>query len=299
MNTNTAASAAMPADGLTRGALLIFASEFFLVCSGMIIKHLHGTVSNEQAVFFRNLFGLVLLLPWLWRNGMQGLKTDCIHLHFLRSLLGVTAMSCMYYAWANLPLAEASLLKQTMPLFVPVVAFFWVGERLAWQNYVALGLGFAGIILVLHPTQGAPVLNPAILAGLAGAVMGGSTKVSIRRMRSVEEPAHRVVFYFALIGSLLSSIPAGMTWEPLSWNITIWLFLLGITATLAQLLLTAAYGHAPAGQLGAFTYTSVIFASILGWLVWDETLTFTAIAGMFIIISAGLLVMLQNNKTIR
>ncbi len=297
MNRIIAASAGIPASGLARGAVLILASEFLLVCSGMVIKHLHGAVSNEQTVFFRNLFGLVLLLPWLWRNGTQALKTDCIHLHFLRSFMGVTAMSCLFYAWAHLPLAQASLLKQTMPLFVPVVAFFWMGERLSWLNYVALGLGFAGIMLVLNPTQDAPVLNLAVLAGLVGAVMGGSTKVSIRRMRSVEEPAQRVVFYFALLGTLLSAAPAGLDWMPLDWDAALWLFLLGITSTLAQLLLTAAYGHAPAGQLGAFTYASVIFAALLGWWVWDETLTPLALAGMLVIITAGLLVMLGQPRS--
>ncbi|MEZ5451473.1 MAG: DMT family transporter [Thiothrix sp.] len=297
MNLSIAARVGMPASGLARGAVLILASEFFLVCSGMVVKYLHGTVSTEQTVFFRNLFGLLLLLPWLWRNGTRALKTDCIHLHFLRSFMGVTAMSCLFYAWAHLPLAEASLLKQTMPLFVPVVAFFWMGERLSWLNYVALGLGFAGILLVLNPTQETPVLNLAVLAGLVGAVMGGSTKVSIRRMRSVEEPAQRVVFYFALFGTLLSVVPAGMDWLPLDWNAALWLFLLGITATLAQLLLTAAYGYAPAGQLGAFTYASVIFAAILGWWLWDETLSLLAVTGMCVIIAAGLLVMLGQPRS--
>ena len=144
------------------------------------------------------------------RNGVQAVKTDCLHLHFLRSLLGVTAMSCMFYAWGHLPLAQSALLKQTMPLFVPIVAFFWMGERLSWRNFVAIGLGFAGVLLVLNPFQEAAVFNLAVVLGLFGAVMGGSTKVSIRRMRSSEEPALRVVFYFALFASVLSVIPAAV-----------------------------------------------------------------------------------------
>ena len=286
----------LPRHDLAYGALLILASEFFLVCAGMVVKHLHGSVSIEQTVFFRNLFGLVLLLPWLWHNGMSAVKTDCLHLHFLRSLMGVTAMTCMFYAWANLPLAEAALLKQTMPLFVPIVAFFWIKERLSWHNLVALGLGFVGIVLVLNPMQEATSLNLAVLAGLLGAVMGGSTKVSIRRMRSGDEPALRVVFYFALFASLLSALPAGLDWQPLTWVTLAWLCVLGVFATLAQLLLTLAYGHAPAGQLGAFTYASVIFAALLGWWLWNETLTLLAVSGMGIIIAAGLLVMLGQPR---
>jgi drug/metabolite transporter (DMT)-like permease len=207
-------------------------------------------------------------------------------------LMGVSAMSCMFYAWGHLPLAQTALLKQTMPLFVPIVAFFWMGERLAWHNFVAIGLGFIGVMLVLNPWQDAAVFNLAVGLGLAGAVMGGSTKVSIRRMRSSDEPALRVVFYFALFASVLSLIPAVLAWLPLTWEDLAWLFLLGVLATLAQLLLTAGYGHAPAGQLGAFTYASVIFSAVLGWLLWGEVVTWLAVMGMGVIISAGLLVML-------
>ncbi|WML89946.1 DMT family transporter [Thiothrix lacustris] len=292
MNVSIVARAGIPASGLARGAVLILASEFFLVCSGMVIKHLHGVASTEQTVFFRNLFGLVLLLPWLWhRGGVQVLKTTCLHLHFMRALTGVIAMSCLYYAWARLPLAEAALLKQTMPFFVPIVAFFWMKERLSWHTVAAIALGFVGVMLVLNPMQEASVFNLAVLVGLAGAVLGGGTKVSIRRMRSSEEPALRVVFYFALFASVLSVIPAVLYWQPLDAVAYGWLMLLGAFATLAQLLLTAAYGYAPAGQLGAFTYASVVFAALLGWWWWNESLSGLALLGMSVIIAAGMLVM--------
>jgi drug/metabolite transporter (DMT)-like permease len=165
----------LPLSGLTYGALLILASEFFLVSAGMVIKHLNGVVSTE------------------------------------------------HYS-------------------------------------------------------------------------GGSTKVNIRRMRSSEEPALRVVFYFALFASVLSVIPAALAWLPLTGETLLWLFLLGVLATLAQWALTAAYGHAPAGQLGAFTYASVIFAAVLGWWLWGESLSLLAIAGIGTIIAAGLLVMLGQAR---
>ena len=280
-----------PASKLAYGAVLILASEFFLVCAGMVIKHLNGIATTEQTVFFRNLCGLLLLLPWLWRQGFDAVKTDCIGLHFLRALIGVTAMSCLFYAWGHLPLAEAALLKQTMPLFVPVVAFLWLRERLSWHVLVAIAMGFVGVMLVLNPMQEEGVFNMAVLAGLTGALLGGGTKVSIRRMRASDEPAQRVVFYFALFASLLSVFPAALNWLPLDRGALAWLFLLGVFATLAQLCLTAAYGYAPAGQLGAFSYSSVIFASLLGWLVWQETISPMALAGIAVIIMAGLLVM--------
>jgi len=104
------------------------------------------------------------------------------------------------------------------------------------------------------------------------------------------------LIYFALFASVLSVIPAALAWLPLTGENLLWLFLLGVLATLAQWALTAAYGHAPAGQLGAFTYASVIFAAVLGWWLWDERLSLLAIVGIGTIIAAGLLVMLEQAR---
>lgn len=286
----------MPAQNLTFGAWLLVTSELFLVLSGAIIKQFHGTVSTEQIVFFRNVFGLILLLPWLAKNGISTLHTQCLSLHFTRALIGVIAMLCFFYSWAHLPLAQAALLKQTSPFFIPIVAFFWVNETFSWRTGLAILLGFIGVILILNPWEN-DFLNLGVLAGLTGAILAGSSKTSIRKMRATE-PAQRIVFYFAAFATLLSIIPAILHWLPLTWTNIAWLALLSSLATIAQLLLTMAYGYAPAGQLGAFTYSSVIFAALLGWLLWNESIHIIMLCGMAIIISAGLLTMLgQQNIT--
>lgn len=284
----------MPPNNLTRGVLLILACELFLVLSGMVIKQLNGMASTGQIVFFRNLFGLALLLPWWWKNGMAAVKTDCLHLHFLRAATGVTAMACLFYAWGHLPLAQAALLKQMMPLFIPLMAFFWMAERLPWQAVAAVLLGFAGVVLILNPAGGE--MNFAVLVGLAGAVFGGLAKTTIRRLRRHTEPAQRIVFYFAAFATLLSAVPALFGWMQLTSAALAWLLLLALFATLAQLFMSAAYGHAPAGQIGVFTYSSVAFAALLGWAFWGEALGTGTLLGIGIITAAGLLVMLGNQR---
>ena len=286
----------MPAQNLKFGAWLLITSELFLVLSGAIIKQFNGDVSTEQIVFFRNVFGLLLLLPWLARNGVTVLRTQCLSLHFTRALIGVVAMLCFFYSWAHLPLAQAALLKQTSPFFIPIVAFFWVKEDVSWHTGAAIALGFIGVMLVLNPWQG-DFFNWGVVAGLCGALLAGSSKTSIRKMRATE-PAQRIVFYFAAFATLLSIVPALLHWLPLTWTQIAWLALLSILATVAQLLLTMAYGYAPAGQLGAFTYSSVIFAALLGWLVWQEAIHTMTVMGMSIIMSAGLLIMWGANAPV-
>ncbi|MBY4677843.1 DMT family transporter [Marinobacterium arenosum] len=278
----------MHSHNLSRGALLILVSELLLVASGMVVKQLGGELPTEQVVFVRNLFGLLLLLPWLMRNGLSAVKTDQLRFHLMRAAIGVAAMSCLYYSWAQLPLAQAALMKQTAPFFMPLFAFWWLGERIPSMAKLAIAVGFGGVFLILNPTAGA--LDLALLVALCGAMLGALAKVVIRRM-SGSEPARRIVFYFALFSTLISLLPALWSWVNPTLSQWLWLALMASTSTLAQLLLSRAYGLAPAGQLGPFTYASVAFAALFGWLLWHELLALHSWLGMLVVVAAGLLAM--------
>lgn len=276
----------MPANPIYQGALLIVLSELFLVCAGMIVKQVTGELPTEVIVFARNLFGLCLLLPWLLRNGFDAIRTYHLRFHVMRATVGVTAMMCLYYSWGHLPLAEAAMIKQTAPFFIPVFAFLWLGERVGLAVKLAVLVGFAGVILILNPGSGE--LNVAVLVALFGAMLGALAKVIIRRMSGTESP-QRVVFYFALISSCLSLIPALLVWTTPSLEQMGWLLLMAIASTIAQLLLSKGYGLAPAGQLGPYTYASVAFAALFGWWLWDEVLGLNSWLGVCLIFGAGLL----------
>lgn len=271
---------------LYQAALFIVLSELFLVCSGMVVKQVTGDLPTEVIVFARNIFGLGLLLPWLMRNGLDAIKTDHLRYHIMRAVVGVTAMMCLYYSWGHLPLAEAAMIKQTAPFFIPLFAFLWLGEGVGLAVKLAIITGFIGVILILNPGQGA--LNLSVLIALVGAMLGALAKVVIRRMSGTESP-QRIVFYFALISSCLSFIPAALSWVTPDLKQLGWLLLMAITSTVAQLLLSRGYAMAPAGQLGPYTYASVGFAAIFGWLIWDEVLGLNSWMGLFLIFGAGLM----------
>ncbi|WP_027859609.1 DMT family transporter [Marinobacterium jannaschii] len=269
-------------------AALILVSELFLVASGMVVKQVSSDLPTEMIVFARNIFGLMLLLPWLIRQGPGAIRTDKLRFHLMRAGVGVVAMTCLYYSWGHLPLAQAALLKQTAPFFIPLIAFFWLGERIPAPARLAILIGFAGVYLILNPGEGA--LNIAVLIALGGAMLGGLAKVVIRRMRDTESP-QRIVFYFALFSSLISALPACFSWTTPTLVQAMWLLLMAMTSTIAQLLLSKAYGMAPAGQLGPYTYASVAFAALFGWLLWDEVLALSSLLGIMLVIVAGLLAM--------
>ncbi|MEJ2395975.1 MAG: EamA family transporter, partial [Candidatus Thiodiazotropha sp.] len=117
-------------QNLLLGALFILLAELFFASMGAAVKMVTAELPSEMAVFMRNLFGLALMTPLVWRRGLNGLKTGIFHIHLLRSLAGVSAMYCFFYALAHLQLADGMLLKMTSPLFMPLIALLWLGEAL-------------------------------------------------------------------------------------------------------------------------------------------------------------------------
>lgn len=269
-----------------KGAALILVSELFLVLSGMSIKQVSAELPTEMTVFIRNLFGVILLLPWLAKNGADALKTSLLRFHLMRAAVGVTAMTCLFYSWGHLPLAQAALLKQTAPFFIPFIAMLWLGERVTRAAKLAIVVGFAGVYAVLNPQDGA--LNIAVLIAVFGAMLGGLAKVTIRRMSATESP-QRIVFYFGFFSAIFAAVPAALVWVTPSLAQFGWLVALAVTSTSAQLLLSKGYSYAPAGQLGPFTYGSVAFAALFGWLFWDELLDWNTFLGVVLIIAAGII----------
>ena len=280
----------MKTQNIALGAALIIVSELALLATGMIIKSISSEVSTEQIVFVRNLFGLFILIPWLIRKGISRLETKHAGLHIGRGLVGLTAMVCLFYSWGHLPLAQASLLKQTSPMFIPIFAFFWINESIGPKTILSIFIGFAGVILIINPAGTDAQFNSIILIALLGAMLAGLAKVIIRKMSATETPG-RIVFYFALIGTLVSAIPALLSWASLTWLQWGSLAAIAVFSTIAQLSISKAYSHAPAGQLGPYTYTSVAFAAFFGWLIWDELLNYITFAGILIIVLAGILAM--------
>ena len=283
----------MPTHPLYQGALLIALAELFLVCSGMIVKQISADLPTEIIVFSRNLLGLCLLLPWLMRNGISVVKTNHLRFHFMRAAIGVSAMTCLFYSWGNLPLAQAALLKQTAPFFTPILAFIWLGERIGFITKGAIVLGLIGVFFILQPTEG--VINYVVIIALFGAMLSGFVKVVVRRMGATESP-QKIVFYFAFFSSLIASLPAMWNWQMPTLVQGGWLFLLAITSTLAQLSLSKGYALAPAGSLGPFTYISVVFAALLGWWIWDELLELDTFIGISLVVTAGILALVGKRQ---
>ena len=269
------------------GAWSIIAAALMFACMGALIKIVSASLSNETIVFFRNLFSLGFTFPWLiGGRGIDQLKTRCFHLHLVRCMTGLGAMYCLFYAVAHLKLSEAVLLSLTNPLFIPLIAFIWIGEMPLKRAWGAILIGFAGIALILRPGPGIMDINS--LVGLMAGVCIAFEMVTIRRMSSTE-PAVRIVFYFVLLSTLISAIPllwAGRIPSPHEW---LYLLLVGLSATVGQFFMAKGYSLAPAAHVSPFSYGTVLFAALLGRIFWNEALDAAGWAGTALICGGGVL----------
>ncbi|MCU7932891.1 MAG: DMT family transporter [Candidatus Thiodiazotropha sp. (ex Codakia rugifera)] len=272
-------------QNLLLGALFILLSELMFASMGATVKFVTQSLPSEMAVFMRNLFGLALLMPLVWSHGWVSLRTDIFPVHLLRSVAGVSAMYCFFYALAHLPLADGMLLKMTSPLFMPLIAWFWLSEPLRQRIFLAIGIGFVGVVLVLNPEG---EFNRIALIGLLGGGLASLAKVSLRRLGRTE-PSIRVVFYFALLSSIISAVPMFWSWQQPTPNQWAWLALIGLLGTLGQLMLTRGYAIAAAARVSPVTYSSVLFGAGYGYLFWDEGLSGQFILGALLIAIAGIL----------
>jgi len=279
----------IPDSPLYRGAACVLAGELLLALMGALIKSLSPELSSAMLVFGRNALGLALILPiMLAREGPDCLLTEHLRFHMVRGVVGVSAMYCYFFSLSGLALTDAVLLKLTSPFFIPVIAMLWLGERTSLYTLMTIAFGFCGVVVLLQPGDAGYEDVLFVTAGVSGALLGGTAKVTIRRM-GVAEPSARIVVYFGIVATTISAPAALLNWQwpsPAQW---LALAAVAACATLAQLLITTAYRIAPAGRIGQFTYSSVVFAALLGWLIWSDPFTLRQALGCLFIVGAGLL----------
>ncbi len=274
-------------QSIVRGAFFIVASELSFALGAAIIKLVSVSLPNESIVFFRNLFGLVILTPLLIKADSKILHTERLHWHVVRASFGMAAMYSFFFALGQIPLGDAMLIKSTIPLIIPFVSLVWLKESISQRVIIAGVLGFMGVFLILEPNGDT---NWASLVALGSSFMAASSFVTVRKL-SATEPTLRIVAYFAIFGMCISTIPLFWAWQTPTLKEYLMLMGLGLMTTIGQLLLTRGYQNAPASSVGIFTYTSVIFGTFLGWLFWGDLLDKNFLFGAVLIILAGSIIL--------
>ena len=264
----------------------LMSSALLFSLMGVCIRYASHTVDNATIVFFRNAVGLMMFLPLLLKQGRAFVRTDFLWMHTWRAVVGLAAMYGFFYAIAHLKLSNAMVFTYSSPIFIPLVAWLFLKERITRMMWLAAVIGFIGVVMVAKPDQG--MLNTLSAIGIAASFLAAMAFVTVRALTRTEPP-ERIVFYFCLIGTLVSIMPMFWLWR--SYQLQEWGFLIaaGVLANISQLFMSNAYRLAPAGQIGPVNYCAIIFAGIWGYCFWGEMPDLYSIIGFMIILCAILM----------
>ena len=268
---------------------------FLFGCMGVFVKLGAHYFSDVELVFYRSFIGLLLVYAILRQQG-GSIATPHWRGHLWRGVSGSIALMLFFYCITVLPLATAVTLNYTSPLFLTLLIMAIFKERLHASLACAIMLGFVGVVLLLRPTLEQNQLVPGLL-GLVSGLLAGVAMLNVRQLGLHGEPEYRVVFYFSLIAAIISGIAMLFgSIHPVSPSSLLILLGLGASATLAQLAMTRAYRTGKTLVAGSLSYSTVVFASLFGVILWGETLPVSGWVGMALVIASGVLSLKMASK---
>lgn len=277
--------AALPPVG--RGALwMVFAAFGFSAAAGMI-RHLSSQIHVFEIAFFRSLFGLLYMLPWVFGHGVSVLRTERLGLYAVRAILGLVAMISWFTALSRLALADAMALSFTTPIFTTILAGAFLGEIVRMQRWVAVGAGFIGTMIIVRP--GATAFDPWSLIALLSSACFASAAIAVKLLARTEHP-NAIMTYMTLFIAPLSAIPAAFVWLWPSLEQLGWLAAIGAGTTVGHMGLTRAYAAADATAVQPFLYVQLPLVAMIGYVIFDQKPTVYSWIGAVIICGACLFI---------
>lgn len=286
-----------------RGIFYKLCSVVTFIIMASLIKATADHVPAGQAVFFRSLLAMPVILVWLMLRGEMrtGLRASAPMGHIWRGVVGTLAMGLGFAGLGYLPLPEVTAIGYAAPLLVVVFAAMFLGEDVRLFRISAVVLGLVGVLIVLSPrltvvpgTGGDAETLGAILV-LGGAVFAALAQVFVRKLVLTERtPA--IVFYFSLTATLLSLVTLPFGWVVPAPKEAALLVLAGLLGGVGQILLTSSYREADVSVVAPFDYASMLFALAIGYWVFDEVPTLTMLLGASIVVTAGVLIIWRERK---
>jgi drug/metabolite transporter (DMT)-like permease len=280
-----------------RGALLMLASTALFTMMSAVVKLVGERIPFFEIMFFRSILALpvVFLIVLRMGGGAPNLATQRFPQHVMRAMTGTAAMSCSFFALTVLPLAEQTALTFTTPIFVTLLAIPLLGEKVGIHRFSAVGLGFVGI-LVIALGKGAFMgpMEPWIIFGMFVAVMHGvfsaATTLLVRSL-SATERSTTIVLWQSLLMTGFTALTLPFVWVTPSGHEWLLLLVIGLVGGVAQVMLTEAFASAQVSSLGAYSYTGILWAVLLGWIFFGEQPGIATFIGSGLIVLAALYIM--------
>jgi len=277
-------------------SLWMIVASLLFACMGVCVKLGSAHSSTGELVFYRGFVGLLLMAVLARWQGIA-YATPHWRRQLSRGLSGTVSLMCYFIAIGILPLATAVTLNYTSPLFVALLLALWFREPVGRGLFGAVALGFAGVVVLLQPTL-RPEQWLGAAAGLGSGLVASLAYLNVRELGRLGEPETRTVLWFSLVTSLF-----GLPWAVFAGNLH-GLTLEGAAILLgvggfggcAQLAMTRAYRYGKTVVAANLSYSTVVFSSLFGVLLWDEALPWTSLLAIAIIVASGVLVSVAARK---
>jgi S-adenosylmethionine uptake transporter len=272
------------------GIALYLVAIFFFALNDALGKWLVADYGVGQLLVLRTIGSAFVLGPMIWRIGASLTDASHLGLQILRILCMALDTFCFYYATRTMPLADVMTFYMASPLIITALSVPLLGEKVETFRWVAVAAGFVGVVIALQPSRA--MLSSASPLAFLGATMFALGQTVTRKLRDVHW-LQLVVWQFAGAG-LIGAAALPWIWvtpTPLDLGL---LFLLGIVAMLCFVWLTRALAMTPTAVLAPFQYTMLLWATILGWIVWRDVPSLPILIGSAIIVASGLFVLYRD-----
>ena len=274
--------------------LVILAFLAFSIMSGFVKASSRAGLLTREIMFFQNMVALIVLLPWILRGVRANLVPHNKGLVVGRAVLGLFSMYLFFLAVKLVPLVNAVLLQNTVPLFIPILALLLFRKKITLKVFATMIIGFIGVVLVLNPGRG--FLRPGDLIALSAGFLSAVVTIILGRLEDRGEPVPTIMLYYLVITMLVTgfwSIPAWKTPQGMLW---VYLIMAGILYAAFQVLLISSLKYASPITISPFIYLSVVFSGVVDWVAWKQTPDFMTVIGSAVVIIGAILSTFHHSK---
>jgi len=272
-----------------RATVYALLAAFFFSAMAIFIRQASFELHPTVIVFFRNILALIFMVPWLMRAGIGAMRTQRIGMFGLRSLLGLVGMTSGFWAVTEIPIAQATALSFTSPIFATIGAALVLREVVRLRRWTAVVVGFCGAMIVVVGDGGGfaglGALEFGVMLALLNAFIMACNKLVLKSLTRTERP-EAIVTYMVLLLTPLSFVPATFFW---SWPTTMgffWLACLALAGTLGHLCMTRAFKSAEVTVVLPFDFARLPIAAALAFLIFAEVPTHWTVLGGLVIFAA-------------
>ena len=275
------------------GIVLMLIGIFFFALNDAMGKFLVATFSVGQILLVRSAAALVVLAPFVKREGLSaftGIARPWLQL--LRAVFATLEVACFYWALTDMSLADVMTFYLAGPIYVTAVSPFLLGEKVGWRRWAAVFAGFVGVMIALKPTTGA--FSPAAFVAIAGSFSFSIFMVCTRLVRGT--PGMVLVTIQNVAALIFGAVVAPFAWVSLSWFDGALLTLLGVTAMMAYVCINKALALAEASVVVPYQYSTIFWAIVLGYIFFGDVPSVPMLIGAGIIIAAGIYIFVREQQ---